>query len=295
MLVLVANLGSTSFKFRLLDMGRRGLEIARGSYDRIGLPGSSYSSHAQVVDDLLTKLERPPDAIGFKAVQGGPIAGAVRVTDQVIGIMQQFADIAPAHNPPYIAAMKALRQKLPGVPQVAAFDSAFHQTIPLSRQAYAVPHEWMEKLGIRRYGFHGAFAPLYRPAHQRAGARRPSRDQLPSGRVVFGLRHRPRQVGGVLVWHDGAVGAAAQFPRGGFRRLRDPAPAQGRPWPRGDLPQARARVGAAGHERRLQRPARHRAGRRRRQSAPGWPSTRSSSRRGTTSAPTWSCWAAATC
>lgn len=125
MLVLVANLGSTSFKFRLLDMGRRGLEIARGSYDRIGLPGSSYSSHAQVVDDLLTKLERPPDAIGFKAVQGGPIAGDVRVTDQVIGIMQQFADIAPAHNPPYIAAMKALRQKLPGVPQVAAFDSTF--------------------------------------------------------------------------------------------------------------------------------------------------------------------------
>jgi acetate kinase len=78
------------------------------------------------------------------------------VTDQVIATMEQFADVAPAHNPPYIAAMRAFRQKLPNTPQVAAFETAFHQTIPLSRQVYAIPHEWTEKLGIRRYGFHGA-------------------------------------------------------------------------------------------------------------------------------------------
>jgi len=70
--------------------------------------------------------------------------------------MEQFSDVAPAHNPPYIAAMKAFREKLPGTPQVAAFETAFHQTIPLARQVYAIPHEWTEKLGIRRYGFHGA-------------------------------------------------------------------------------------------------------------------------------------------
>src|SRR5947207_12390314 len=70
--------------------------------------------------------------------------------------MEQFADVAPAHNPPYIAAMRALRARLPQVPQVAAFETAFHQTIPQSRQVYAIPHEWTEKLGIRRYGFHGA-------------------------------------------------------------------------------------------------------------------------------------------
>jgi acetate kinase len=78
------------------------------------------------------------------------------VTDEVLAIQEQFADVAPAHNPPYIAAMRAFREKLPDVPQVAAFETAFHQTIPLARQIYAIPHEWTEKLGIRRYGFHGA-------------------------------------------------------------------------------------------------------------------------------------------
>ncbi|MBL4700508.1 MAG: acetate kinase, partial [Phycisphaeraceae bacterium] len=66
------------------------------------------------------------------------------------------ADVAPAHNPPYIAAMKAFAKKLPGIPQVAAFETAFHQSIPMSRQVYAIPYEWTQDLGIRRYGFHGA-------------------------------------------------------------------------------------------------------------------------------------------
>src|SRR5947207_4316048 len=156
MLVLVANLGSTSFKFKLLDMSRSGEVVARGGYERIRQAGSQYKSHGDVIDEILKTLGRVPDAIGFKAVHGGPISGAVRVSDEVISTMEQFADVAPAHNPPYIAAMKALRQRLPDVPQVAAFETAFHQTIPLSRQVYAIPHEWTEKLGIRRYGFHGA-------------------------------------------------------------------------------------------------------------------------------------------
>ena len=156
MRVLVANLGSTSFKYKLLDMSRDGQQIARGGYERIGQSGSPYATHGDVIDVILKEIGRPPDAIGFKAVHGGPISGAVRVTDEVIAIQEQFADVAPAHNPPYIAAMKAFRQKLPSVPQVAAFETAFHQTIPLARQVYAIPHEWTEELGIRRYGFHGA-------------------------------------------------------------------------------------------------------------------------------------------
>jgi len=156
MLVLVANLGSTSFKFKLLDMEQNGTEIARGGYERIGQAGAPYANHGEVIDVILKELKHKPDAIGFKAVHGGPISGAVRVNDDVIATMQQFADIAPAHNPPYIAAMKAFAQKMPGVPQVAAFETAFHQTIPMSRQTYAIPHEWTEELGIRRYGFHGA-------------------------------------------------------------------------------------------------------------------------------------------
>jgi acetate kinase len=159
MLILVANLGSTSFKYKLLDMARDGEVAARGGYERIGQGGSPFKTHGDVIDVILKELaaeKKEPDAIGFKAVHGGPISGAVRVTDEVIATMEQFADVAPAHNPPYVAAMRAFRQKLPDVPQVAAFETAFHQTIPMSRQAYAIPHEWTEKLGIRRYGFHGA-------------------------------------------------------------------------------------------------------------------------------------------
>jgi acetate kinase len=156
MRVLVANLGSTSFKFKLLDMTAGGAERARGAFERIGQKDSPIKSHADVIDEVLTQIGSPPDAIGFKAVHGGPITGAVLVTEEVISTMQQFADVAPAHNPAYIAAMRAFEKKLPDVPQVAAFETAFHQTIPRSRQVYAIPHEWTEKLGIRRYGFHGA-------------------------------------------------------------------------------------------------------------------------------------------
>jgi acetate kinase len=156
MVVLVANLGSTSFKFKLLDMDNDGETIARGGYERIGQKDSPHANHADVIDTILQEIPRRPDAIGFKAVHGGPISGAVRVDDKVIATMEQFADVAPAHNPPYIAAMRAFKQKLPNIPQVAAFETAFHQTIPLARQIYAIPHEWTEKLGIRRYGFHGA-------------------------------------------------------------------------------------------------------------------------------------------
>src|SRR3984957_12202819 len=156
MFILAANLGSTSFKYKLLNMEAYGAEVARGAYERIGQKDSPYATHADVLAAILQPLPHPPDAIGFKAVHGGPISGAVRVSDEVIATMEQFSDVAPAHNPPNFAAMKALREKLPDTPQVAAFETAFHQTIPAARQTYAIPHEWTEKLGIRRYGFHGA-------------------------------------------------------------------------------------------------------------------------------------------
>ncbi|MBI4579622.1 MAG: acetate/propionate family kinase [Planctomycetes bacterium] len=168
MIVLVANIGSTSFKFRVFDMrGER--ELARGGVERIGSDNAAVkvggqtwtgrvADHGEAIDRGLRMLPDPNvklDAIGFKAVHGGPISGAVRVTDEVVRTMTEFADIAPAHNPPYIAAMKAFTARLPGVPQVAAFETAFHQTIPASRTTYAVPWEWTQA-GVRRYGFHGA-------------------------------------------------------------------------------------------------------------------------------------------
>jgi len=191
MRVLIANLGSTSFKYKLFDMdpstgsGQDSDEavLARGAADRIGDPPdappgdwsvtagdqqragqAAFADHGEAVDlhlqhlvelGVLESIEAL-DAIGFKAVHGGPISGAVVVDDDVLATMERFADVAPAHNPPYIAAMKAFAERLPNVKQVAAFETAFHQTIPPARQAYAVPHRWIEELGVRRYGFHGA-------------------------------------------------------------------------------------------------------------------------------------------
>ncbi len=168
MIVLVSNIGSTSFKFRIFDM-RDERELARGGVERIGKDDAAVkvgdktwtgriADHGAAIDQALRMLPDPDlklDAIGFKAVHGGPISGAVRVDEKVIATMTEFFDIAPAHNPPYVAAMKAFAARLPDVPQVAAFETAFHQTIPPSRTTYAVPWAWTQA-GVRRYGFHGA-------------------------------------------------------------------------------------------------------------------------------------------
>ena len=182
MIILVANLGSTSFKYKLFDMETDGSAealLADGAADRIGQGRSAWSvqaaeRRAEGTTDLadhaaaialhleqltgLGAIRRMEDveAIGFKAVHGGAIEAAVRVDEQVLAIMERFADVAPQHNPPYIAAMRAFAAMLPRVPQVAAFETGYHHTIPEARQAYGIPHEWHRDLGIRRYGFHGA-------------------------------------------------------------------------------------------------------------------------------------------
>jgi acetate kinase len=177
--VLVANLGSTSFKYKLFAMAAGEKVLAEGAAERIGLAWGAWTftpaqgeklsgkttlpDHDAAIQLHLDRLRRggfldgaaPVQAIGFKAVHGGPLEVA-RVDERVLAVMQQFAAVAPQHNPPYIAAMRAFARHLPGVPQVAAFETAFHRSIPRQRQAYAIPYEWMEKLGIRRYGFHGA-------------------------------------------------------------------------------------------------------------------------------------------
>lgn len=180
MIVLVANLGSTSFKCKLFEIdATEAHAIAEATADRIGVGGSAWhvavgdrreegvvdlKDHAAAITLHLDRLEAlgafasldELDAIGFKAVHGGDTSGAVRVDEAILEKMARFSDAAPQHNPPYIAAMRAFMATLPDVPQVAAFETGFHQTIPLARQAYGIPHAWMENLGIRRYGFHGA-------------------------------------------------------------------------------------------------------------------------------------------
>jgi len=176
--VLVVNIGSTSFKFRLFDMAQE-RALATGAVEGVGKPESrvtfqlgdaepvvthqSVADQAQAVRMCLGQLASPGggaatsiDAVGFKAVHGGDIAGAVRVTPQVIRTMEDFAEAAPAHNPPYLTAMRAFETQMPGTPLVAAFETGFHQTIPQARRTYAIPYEWTTKFGVRRYGFHGA-------------------------------------------------------------------------------------------------------------------------------------------
>lgn len=180
MKVLVANLGSTSFKYRLFDMaGER--ELARGGVERIGDAESRcyarvgphetdlavpIADHAEAVRRCLEQLTDPDTgclneaaevaAIGFKAVHGGRLSGVQQVDDTVLAAMEEVADVAPAHNPPYVRAMRLLRERLPAVPLVAAFETGFHATIPEANRSYAVPRQWADEFGVRRWGFHGA-------------------------------------------------------------------------------------------------------------------------------------------
>src|SRR5262249_15182625 len=95
-------------------------------------------------------------AIGFKAVHARNLTGVQLVNDSVLAAMEAFADVAPAHNPPYTKAMRMLRDRFPDLPLVAAFETGFHRTIPEANQRYAIPDAWATDLGIRRWGFHGA-------------------------------------------------------------------------------------------------------------------------------------------
>src|SRR5262245_31735895 len=179
--VLVANLGSTSFKYRLFDMEAGEKVLARGGVERIGSAESKAfveaggsredltvqaKNHADAVRLCLSQLADPKRAclrdpselaaIGFKAVHAQGITGVQRVDERVLAAMEAYADGAPAHNPPYIAAMRLLNRELPHIPLVAAFETGFHETIPDGERLYAVPFEWVEKHGVKRWGFHGA-------------------------------------------------------------------------------------------------------------------------------------------
>lgn len=180
MKILVANLGSTSFKYQLIDMTDE-RQLAKGGIERIGSPMSRCTvqigqertvedrqvpDHAAAVRQCLAQLTDPKtgclkdasevSAIGFKAVHGGKVSGVQLVTDDLLDSMDEMNPVAPAHNPPYIAAMRLLHEKLPEIPLVAAFETDFHQTIPDGNRYYAVPLEWAEKHMVRRWGFHGA-------------------------------------------------------------------------------------------------------------------------------------------
>jgi acetate kinase len=180
--VLVANLGSTSFKYRLFDLGDPAEPLlARGAIERIGSDNAKVAiksprgdrdmvrpiaDHGDAVQLCLDQLTDPEigvlndpsevSAIGFKAVHARNLTGVHLVDEEVLTAMESFADVAPAHNPPYTGTMRKLRERFSSLPLVAAFETGFHRSIPEANQRYAIPDQWATEFGVRRWGFHGA-------------------------------------------------------------------------------------------------------------------------------------------
>jgi acetate kinase len=135
--VLVANAGSSSLKLSLLDAADA--ELWRGS-----------------ATEELAGLPQRPDVVGHRIVHGGErFHSAVRLDDGVLSALRELIALAPLHQPKSLAAVDAVTRALPDVPGVACFDTAFHATLPPAAATYALPREWRERYGVRRFGFHG--------------------------------------------------------------------------------------------------------------------------------------------
>ncbi|HET6428058.1 MAG TPA: acetate/propionate family kinase [Phycisphaerae bacterium] len=180
MKILVANIGSTSFKFRLFDFAGGQRELAAGGIDRIGGAGGTLTfaltgrdpvrrgcacaDHGEAVRAAMDEMAAASvladaadlSAVAFKAITAGEADPVAIVDDAILAAMERLAPIAPAHNPPYVAAMRRFRDMLPDTPLVAAFEPGFHRTVPRRRRLYACPPAWESEFGIRRYGYHGA-------------------------------------------------------------------------------------------------------------------------------------------
>lgn len=152
MKILVINCGSSSAKYELFDIAKfKSLE--KGIVERI----AGYSGYAKAIKTIKSRLSTPDiDGIGHRVVHGGEVfKKSAIITNKVIKTIQKFNKLAPLHNPPSLAGIKACLKIFPGIPQVAVFDTAFHQTMPDYSFIYGIPYGLYKKYGIRRYGFHG--------------------------------------------------------------------------------------------------------------------------------------------
>jgi len=152
--VLVINSGSSSVKYRLFDGDET---VAKGIVDRIGEPGSPVADHDQALRQILDQLDLAGlAAVGHRVVHGGlRFTEPTRIDDDVLAEVTALVPLAPLHNPPNLAGIRATRALLPGVPQVAVFDTAFHRTLPEAAATYAIDAQVARNHGIHRYGFHG--------------------------------------------------------------------------------------------------------------------------------------------
>ena len=181
MKVLVLNCGSSSIKYQLIDMANNANVMAKGLLERIGLEMGEFThkwngqkhyeqvpipDHTAGIKIVLNALIDPQmgviksfneiGAVGNRIAHGGELfKESVLVTDKVIEQIKSLEHLAPLHTPGNLAGIYAMREVLPGVPQTAVFDTAFHSTLPPKSYLYGLPYELYEKYGIRRYGFHG--------------------------------------------------------------------------------------------------------------------------------------------
>jgi len=194
MKVLVLNCGSSSLKYQLIDMSNEAV-LCVGLVERIGIEGSilkqekdgvegkyiveqPMKNHQDAIKLVLDAVLDPTyggvkemneiEAVGHRVVHGGEkFASSVVITEDVENAIKECIDLAPLHNPANIMGIDACKAILPGVPMVAVFDTAFHQTMPKKSYLYGLPHELYTKYGVRRYGFHGT---SHKYVSQRAAA-----------------------------------------------------------------------------------------------------------------------------
>lgn len=181
MKVLVINCGSSSLKYQILDMLNESL-LCKGLVERIGMEGSvithekvgmdkvknvvPMNDHKDAIAQVLAAVQHEEygvvksmdelGAVGHRVVHAGEkFAESVLITDAVIQALEECIELAPLHNPPNLMGIAACKELMPTTPMVAVFDTAFHQTMPPQSYLYAIPYEYYEKYGVRRYGFHG--------------------------------------------------------------------------------------------------------------------------------------------
>ena len=180
MKILVCNVGSTSLKYQLFKFSDTERVLSSGLAERVGTAQSRFSAknrvtseefeeqcvfptHREAIMRMLEQLKKDGlrdlselSCIGFKVVHARGVSGVQYLTDDVLQKMEAFNAVAPAHNPPYLAAIRQFRALVPGVPLIGAFETAFHQTMPPEASLYSIPIEISKKYDIHRYGFHGA-------------------------------------------------------------------------------------------------------------------------------------------
>ncbi len=194
--ILALNCGSSSLKYQVFDW-THGRVLASGLVDRIGQAGTTLkhlngndpatkreitcADHGDAIAQVLQTLfaANPGvliQAVGHRVVHGGSrFARSVLIDASVVAAIEELIPLAPLHNPPNLAGIRAAQDLMPGIPQVAVFDTAFHQTMPAEAYTYAVPSYWADELGVRSYGFHGT-SHLYVSRKAAAVLKRPVTD-----------------------------------------------------------------------------------------------------------------------